>query len=877
MRARVIVKLSIVAVLLAISCGGGNCGGGGGCSGCGESPYEYPLNDPNRPDAITQDEAARVRITQHFLDFIKPQLPEVIRQQFGMQQGMYVDSNLVLHIPLPDQDLFDIGVAEARLRDAEALIWLTDLDTRTDIRFEPPNNVRITLSNLRLGINADLKEDVAGSTSSCPIEGDLGPFGPGPLRHAAEVSINAVIDPGVGPDPERALDIRVSIDDVQINSLDVHVNGNYCSTESDCQDCAVEVFGTCLDPGGRCVECEIFCGGITNGLLSLASALIDLIRPLLNSVLQPIVESLLGNALNDLNGSTARFEQQLSLATLVALDAFAAANPFGLFVAPEPGRFPVLDRGTGLGMEITTTGGAEGELADCIGELPDFVPIKGPVPEMLGTDSRNRPYHVGVTLASSLLNQMLYAVHRSGSLCLKLRTEDVRDLSGGRFTLNASLLSLLAADIAKLASDKAPVILELKPRNPATISLGNGMQTGVDAMGNPVYDWLIKLDLQELGIAFHVLMQDRYVRVFEVTSDIFVGMNVTVLPDNRLEIAVGDLKIDNFVEYYNEILPNADFAMVLPTLIEIAMQGLLQNALTFDLDISTAVSDALNGAPIFLRVNDIFRDGVQQDYLTMTITFTSSQTTSLMLSAETVASIHGDGDLIDRTGVRPRPSGQVRLAVEPQLDQEYQIRVDRGLWRTWRKAQPDGTIGFEDAHLMLPGPHDIEVRSRIAGQYITLDPSPVTLKALVDPVPPSLRAKIDGDRIVVSVTDRETERGGPLFLQGRTDGGAWFDIQLTPIEADDFVNCWAELPLSAFAGAKELELRASDPRGNYSEIESLRLSLTGEEPAAANDGGGCACSSSGGSQSAGGIALLALVLGLRLAWRRRPSSKARSC
>ena len=101
-------------VLFAISCssgggGGGGCGGGGCAGGCGSGTYQYPRNDPNRPDAILQNEVARVRITQTFIDFIKPQLPALIKAALGNQAGMRVDANDILHIALPNQDLFDIG------------------------------------------------------------------------------------------------------------------------------------------------------------------------------------------------------------------------------------------------------------------------------------------------------------------------------------------------------------------------------------------------------------------------------------------------------------------------------------------------------------------------------------------------------------------------------------------------------------------------------------------------------------------------------------------------------------------------------------------------------------------------------------------------
>lgn len=890
-RGRRILRLLVLGILFGVSCGGGSCGGGGGCGGCGDGTYEFPLNDPNRPDAIVQDEAARARITQRFLDFIKPQLPGVIRSQLGAAGGgMYVDANDVLHIPLPDTDLFDIGVAEARMRSAEALLWLSDLDQRLDVRFEQPDRVKLTITNLRLGVNLDLKEDALGTTSSCPIEGDLGPMGPGPLKHAAEISIEATITPGVGPDPDRALEIGVDLGDIAINDLDIHVvdSNVYCS-EPECTDCAVEIAGSCLDIGGRCAECYTFCGGLTNGLLAITTGLIDLIRPLLNNLLTPIIDNLLGSTLNSLNGQTAKLQQQVNLGQLLPIPALSNSNAFGIFVAPRPGPFDVIDRGTGDGMEITVSGGAEGTLADCVGDLEDFVVVKGPVPALGGTDSRNRPYHIGFTMAQSLMNEMLYAMHRSGSLCLKLGTKDVRDLTNGQFTLNASLLSLLAADIGKLASDRAPVVLELKPRNAPTITLGTGEKTGVDSMGKDVYDWLLKLQLQELGIAFHVLIQDRYVRVFEVTSDIFVGLNITVLPDNKLQVAVGELRIDNFNQYFNEILPNADFAMVLPTLIEIVMQGLLTQSLTFDLDITNAVSDALGGAPIYLRVNDIMRDGVQQDFLTLSMTFTSSPTANLSLAANTVAELAGDGELVERSieTKLARPTGRVRLAVAGSgldgRDLEYAVRVDGGVWRTWQTARADGTIVVEDAHLNLPGAHDIEVRSRFVDDYQSLDPTPARVAAVVDYRAPVVSAKKVDALVEIEVRDLETAAGEALTLEARLDDGAWRPVALTE-SVERFVRQGEELEelrrtarmSSADLGAAStLELRARDARGNESGIASLGLGprQSNEPIYTPPEEEGCSCHEVPGAPHDHASSWIALALVAALAFLRLRGEK----
>lgn len=883
---RALLRLSVLGLLLAMSCGGGSCGGAGGCGGCGDGSYTFPEGDPSRPDAVIQDEVVRVRVNQDFLDFIKPQLPALIAQQLGSAGGgTFVDANNILHIPLPDINAFDIGIADARLRQAEALLFLNDLDDAMDIRFEEPNGTRLIIDRIRLGVELRIKEDVLGSTSSCPVYGDLGPRNPGEPKHATEISIEAIIDPGVGPGPDYDLDIRVNVDSVSIDALALDVAGSggargYCA-EPECRDCAVEVAGTCLDPGGRCVECNIFCGGVTNAVVGLATALIDLVRPLLNRILTPIVEGLLGNVLNNLNGSSAKLETQVDLAAMAGIAALKNAGPLGVFVAPTPGRFPVLNRGgPELGMEITVNAGAEGEIADCIGMLEDFVPNKGPVPDPPATDSRNRPYHMFTTFASSFLNQSLYAIHRNGTLCIRLGSEDVRDLTGGAFTLNASLLSILASDISQLADDTAPVIIELKPRNAGKIDLGTGELIGQDADGNDVYDWLMKLTLEDLGVAFHVFMHDRYVRVFEVTTDIFVGLNVVVQPDNTLQVALGELRIDDFTETFNEILPNADFADVLPTLLDLALGAVLNQSLTFDLDITNAVSDALGGAPIFLRVNDIYRDGIQEDYLSMTLTFTSSAGGNLMLSADTQARLQdGDNGLLRWTEAGRETTGKLRLQVGADYDLahplEYQVRVDRGLWRVPQAADAQGVLTVTDAKLRLPGKHEVEVRARYKGDYQSLDATPATLTAVVDPLAPQLKTRTVADGVEVVVTDTLTQDPQRLVLMARNDGGAWRQLPLITLAEGEAL---ALVPWSDVQGVDRLELQAMDPADNISKVASVRLGLSADPatPSAAPDGPeattGCACHDTHGlphSHNEWPLVLFALGLGVLIYRLRR--------
>jgi hypothetical protein len=889
-----LLRLAVLTFLFALSCAGNgaSCGGSSCAGGCGGSgAYTFPLNDPSRPDAVVQSEVARARITQSFIDFIQPRLPDLIRGALMGSGQFTIDGNNVVSIRIPDQnDIVDVSVAGIGLvglsvRNAVAKLYLDDLRPCVGANrnrcmllefVDTPANemgVRLALYELRLGIRLNAIAELLGSDASCPIFGDLG------NDVAAQFSINVLIQPGVGPDPARNVDVDVTVGQVELVDLAVDVagRGEYCSL-SQCQDCALEVGNTCLDPGGRCNECVILCGGVVNGVAALSGALIDLVRPLLNRALTPVVQNFVRSALGDLNNQSAKVEAQVKLSDLAPIAALKAAGPFGIFVAPEVGKFPVVRRNGDKGMEITISGGSEAALADCVSNTDFFAEAKGPTPELLGLDGRGRPYHLGFTLAQSLINNIFYSVYRSGSLCLQLSSQDVKELTDGGFSLNASLLSLLASDLTRLAEDTAPVIVQLKPRNPPRLDLGSGTRTGTDAMGRAQYDWLMKVALEDVGIAFHVLVQDRYVRIFEVTSDIRVGLNVNVLPDNKLELAVGELKIDGFQEIFNELLPNADFSMILPSLIDVGLSAFLNQELTFDVDVTDALAGAL-GVPIYMRVNEVKRDGPQEDFLTVTMTFSDQPGAPLVRPAETFAALADDPGLELRVDGKLRPSGQARLVVgDPNAALirrvEYQTRVDGGLWRAWQAPNADGTLWVDDPKLFLSGKHVIDVRARLEDDYMTLDRTPVRLVAQVDTTPPRVQAELRGDQVVGVVTDVGLGLDG-LRVRARFDEGAPIEVPVTQVEARGTIV----LGLAGHGDAYQVELVATDARGNASAPARVIVGRrpTQDAPTApladVGQGEGCACTATETRPAADprglatGVLTLAL-LGLRRRGRR---------
>ena len=866
-------RVALFTLLLGVSCGGGTCGG------CVDAEYRFPVDQPDRPDAVIQQEVVRTRITQDFLDFIKPQLPDLIIAQAGeLGDGVVVDDLGFIRIALPDQDVFDFFVAEAELRDVEAALFIEDLDTRVDLRLDENDGIVLELNDLRLGINAKLKTEVIGSDASCPITGGLGSGN----RHAAEVSVRATINPGVGARPDYNIDIDVDVGNIDLTDLAVDARSSsvFCA-EPECQDC-VEIPGIgCIDP--PCTECEIFCGVVANGLAELASALSGFITPLINDLLTPLIDDLVSDAVAAIDGTPARVETQLSITDLVDFDLLRGTQPLGLLAAPRPGRLSVNDRGAGLGLELTFDAGFEAPAAECVGDIEPFVPIKGPVPTLSGIDSNGEPYHLGLTVSASTLNQALHTAHRGGILCLRLTTEEVRELTGGAFTLNASLLSLLASDLGKLADPAAPAIVELKPRNAATVELGTGEQTGVDGDGNPTFDWLLQLRLDDVGVAFHVLIQDRFVRVFEVTTDVFIGANLSIQPDNTLQIALGELRIEEFSETFNELVPNANFAQILPTILDIALGALLDQSLVFDVDLTTTVSDALGGIPVSLRINELFRDGVQDDYLTLSATFSTTDQVADLRAVATTARLHeAEPGLIERVRRgdqwQAQPSGAVRLVVgerlssEQRRDLEHQVRVDGGLWSIWRSAAADGTLVARDARLMMPGWHLIEVRSRLRGDYTTTDASPARVRALVDPIAPRLSATLGRDGVQIRVRDEESADVSGLVAQFRTSADStWRPVSLES-EAEGIAR--ATVAYATIGEVESVELRARDASGNPSAVVSLSLNVP-PEPLPVDEGPSATESSSCRSlfpydDGTSSLHLSWLILGLGLlALRRR--------
>jgi MYXO-CTERM domain-containing protein len=100
---------------------------------------------------------------------------------------------------------------------------------------------------------------------------------------------------------------------------------------------------------------------------------------------------------------------------------------------------------------------------------------------------------------------------------------------------------------------------------------------------------------------------------------------------------------------------------------------------------------------------------------------------------------------------------QVIVDVSPYDPQgrpvEWTWRADGGMWRPFTRARPLVIAGDT---FLLQGHHQIELRSRVVGDYRTLEQMPHRIAVVIDSVPPRIyveRSRLQGDRVQLHATD----------------------------------------------------------------------------------------------------------------------------
>ncbi|WP_437760175.1 hypothetical protein [Sorangium sp. So ce1389] len=514
----------------------------------------------------------------------------------------------------------------------------------------------------------------------------------------------------------------------------------------------------------------------------------------------------------------------------------------------------------GNGLTLGLYGGAEPlPTSKCVPLSDMALPAGIPIPDELvantvsGWPADLPGPHLGLAISERFANYALNGLYNSGLLCLGISTETVP-------LLNSGTLGLLAASAKDLAlqRESQQVALVIRPQVPPRVTFGDGTNFSDDP--------LIRIKLERASFDFYIWSLDRFIRFMTATFDLDVPMNLAVTPEGLTPV-IETIGVENGKVTNNGLLRED------PESIADALGGLLSSQVGQLIGGGLPAID-LNGPLSGLGLSLVLpesADGAgspglrkltkgQDSYLGIFAAFGMPAQQRAMQS-ETQAELSRKEVRAEglRLPTMTRDNGPTaRLMMGSPLDDgtrtvEYSYRIDSGVWRPFTR---DRIVDLRDDWLRLPGRHVISVRSRIAGDPLSLDPTPATVEMVVDVEPPviSVGAAVDG-HVPLEVRDMvsDAERAK---MRVRLDDGAW--------------SPWAtaaEMRTVDVGDAADIEVEAVDEEGNLG--TARQPILRGRMPIDPTAGCGCVVAGGPGEGPSGGLwlGLAVAAAALRLARR----------
>ena len=364
-------------------------------------------------------------------------------------------------------------------------------------------------------------------------------------------------------------------------------------------------------------------------------------------------------------------------------------------------------------------------------------PARVTIPQSAFFQGNTRPdtgaaFGLAFGLHQSQIDELAYSLYDGGLLCLTVGTRTV-DL------LTTDTLGLIAPSLANLLSKTGAVAVGLRPQAPPTMALGaNTFTTAMDGTVT-VDEPLLDINFAGLELDFFVSIEDQYVRIFTIVTDLHLPLGMQVNAAGELEPVFGDLAgaFTNLSVKNSEALTEdpAQLALRFPSLLELALPGLAGGLGSFALP-------SLGG--LNLEVTDITAvDGKQ--FLAIFANLVPAM--KALPPVETEAQIDdvilpGADALADPDRWTTEDAPKIALALGGDArDLEWSTRVDDSLWSAW---SPYPTRTISSRTLWLPGVHRVEVRARIRGHAESIDPTPVVLELPIAPERGKTRAGFHG-------------------------------------------------------------------------------------------------------------------------------------
>lgn len=396
-----------------------------------------------------------------------------------------------------------------------------------------------------------------------------------------------------------------------------------------------------------------------------------------------------------------------------------------LFASLSPGTTGALDiyevlggyaksdnSGLGLGMlGGMQPGGTERDKCGPPGTEPAAVTV-AESPVFQANTYNGTAFDVGIGIHKSQLARFAWAGYDGGMLCLTIGSSFVSQL-------NTDTLSLLSRSLGDLVESSSPMSIGLRPQSQPTIVLGKNTFKD-DGSGNMVLDQpLLDITFKGMEIDFFASIDDQYVRVFTVVSDVHLPIGLQVMGMGKITPVLG--AIDD--AFTNLSVKNSDavtespaqLAALFPTLLNLVLPQ-LSGGLS---PISLPAIGGLNLSVVAITSvdNDNFL-GIFANLVTGTPIPPPPVTTHV-----TVAGVTQPPPELAKRPARwaSAPTPSVQLDFGSDQKREWSWRIDGGSWSAWSQ-NPRPTI--KSKNFWLPGQHTIEVLAREIGLPETIAEAP---------------------------------------------------------------------------------------------------------------------------------------------------------
>ncbi|PKN57355.1 MAG: hypothetical protein CVU56_11530 [Deltaproteobacteria bacterium HGW-Deltaproteobacteria-14] len=576
-----------------------------------------------------------------------------------------------------------LGPFDAEVRD---LVLVVDL-AALEVAFVPgshPPRLRIAVDDAVVGLQ---QGTLAGTIDAFLFSGNVAcGLANGANGRVAKLDLDLELE--LATTSEGGLDVRVLPSTVALQDVALSIRTD-CGL-SECLD------GLSPPSTAECFECETICP-----VIDIGSALVSVVQALFSDLVDGLLDLLaddLANVFLDgfLNGRPLAVEGTLDLAGLfgAVLPWLQTARDLGVLARPAGDAFAISGSGDALGLDLVLDAGLDAAPTHpCVGALgpdPTYEPGLRPIFDGVarGPGGQPIPYDLALGVSGAVVNETLWALFKSGALCIDVTTDDLANATAGGLVVTARALALLLPGVTSLAGADAPVRIRVRPDlalAPAPVTFGDGV-------GAP----LIGLALRDTRVDVDVLVGDQFFRVIGFRADLTVGLAVDVLPGAKLGLRVDDVGLDRFDLPDGELFADARLDLIAPFVVDLALGFLADRPITIEVGTSGLLDGF--GVPIAPEVVALGRAGVGADWLAIYVAFAELPTpTTLALPVMSFGDAR-DGGVPFTAAIAPGDS--------------VQLRVAGGSWSGWF-AGP-GPHRLEHPRLWLVGAWPVEARIRPA-------------------------------------------------------------------------------------------------------------------------------------------------------------------